>query len=199
MAAQGSGRHSPSMNEYAKIIHSETDYALLPTRQIYPENFKHPITSLESKKALLMSMQPMLSAAEKQRKTDSELLENFTRCKVGKSRARSSTYEYLDFDTNLRISGKEYSRRYVNAVKLERYCLYYLIHISYFVVNWTDISFTLLRRGQRIILLLISAIFRNLLRAIPPKDNACRTHRRIEPPKIIWFCKIFPSILLIRT
>jgi hypothetical protein len=103
--------NTASMNAYAKIIHQDSDYPILPTRQIFPENYKHSITSLESKKALLMSMQPMLSAAEKQRKIDSELLENFTRCKVGKNRARSSTYEYLDFDTNLRISGKEYSRR----------------------------------------------------------------------------------------
>lgn len=102
---------SLNMNECAKIIHEDTQYPLLPTRQIYPENYQHAITSLESKKALLMSMQPMLSAAEKQRKIDSDLLEKFTRCKVGKSRVRSSTYEYLDFDTNLRISGKEYSRR----------------------------------------------------------------------------------------
>ena len=104
--------NTPSMNAYAKIIHEEADsYPLLPTRQIFPENFLHSIKSLESKKAILMGMQPMLTAAEKQRKIDSELLENFTRCKVGKSRGRSSCYEYLDFDTNLRISGKEYSRR----------------------------------------------------------------------------------------
>ena len=103
--------NTPRMNAYAKIIYQESDYPLLPTRQIYPENYQHAITSLESKKALLMSMQPMLSAAEKQKKIDSEQLERFTRCKVGKSRARSSAYEYLDFDTNMRISGKEYSRR----------------------------------------------------------------------------------------
>mmetsp|Transcript_27252 Transcript_27252/g.46033 ORF Transcript_27252/g.46033 Transcript_27252/m.46033 type:complete len:563 (+) Transcript_27252:125-1813(+) len=102
-----------SLTSYAKIIHEKTEYPLLPKRQIYPEKYQHSITSLESKKALLLSMQPMLSAAEKQRKIDSEVLEEFTRCKVGKSRARPSTYEYLDFDTNMRISGKEYSRRYL--------------------------------------------------------------------------------------
>lgn len=104
--------NSPNMNAYAKIIHQVSDYPLLPTRQIFPENYQYSITSLESKKALLMSMQPMLSAAEKQKRVDSDELEKFTRCKVGKSRVRSSTYEYLDFDTNMRISGKEYSRRY---------------------------------------------------------------------------------------
>lgn len=112
LLSREAGTNSPALTFYAKIVHDETEYPLLPTRQIHPENFQFPVSSLESKKALLMSMQPMLSAAEKQRKMDSDLLEDFTRCKVGKSRARSSTYEYLDFDTNLRISGQEYSRRY---------------------------------------------------------------------------------------
>jgi hypothetical protein len=50
--------NTASMNAYAKIIHQDSDYPILPTRQIFPENYKHSITSLESKKALLMSMQP---------------------------------------------------------------------------------------------------------------------------------------------
>ena len=98
------------MQSYAKIIHEEANYPLIPVRQIFPENFEHPVNSLESKKAILLGMQPMLSAAEKQRKIDSDELEDFTRCKVGKSRSRA-TYEYVDIDTNMRISGSEYARR----------------------------------------------------------------------------------------
>ena len=103
--------YPPSVIACAKIIYDESSYPLIPHRDIFPEKYKHAVHSLESKKALLMNMQPMLSAAEKQKKADSELVENFTRCKVGKSRSRASSYEYMDFDTNLRVSGKEYSER----------------------------------------------------------------------------------------
>ncbi len=99
------------MKNNAKIIYEKAEYPLLPKREIYPENYEYSVASLESKKALLLSMQPMLTAAEKQRKIDSDLIEEFTRCKVGKSRARASMFEYLDIDTNLRISGEEYARR----------------------------------------------------------------------------------------
>ena len=47
----------------AKKIADISSYIILPSRIVYPERYIHPNNSLEAKKALLMSMSPMLADA----------------------------------------------------------------------------------------------------------------------------------------
>jgi hypothetical protein len=78
---------------------------------MYPDRFKYPISSLEAKKDILGGMTPMLAEAESVRKADIDRCEQFTRCRVEKSRLRSASYQYIDIDTDLVVSSAEYSRR----------------------------------------------------------------------------------------
>lgn len=97
----------------AMTVYKETNYILLPARMREPDSFVHPASSLESKKAVLLSLSPMLTDAERQRKGDSIEVETFTRCRVDKGRDRSSYYDYIDIDTNLIVDPIEYQRRYI--------------------------------------------------------------------------------------
>lgn len=56
-------------------------------------------------------MSTMLTEAENQRKLDTTKCEEFTRCRVEKNKIRSSYYDYIDIDTNQKVSEKEYTRR----------------------------------------------------------------------------------------
>lgn len=56
-----------------------------------------------------MSLTPMITEAEKQRVSDCDKTEQFTRSKVGK---RKANYEYTDIDTEMVISAEEYTKRY---------------------------------------------------------------------------------------
>ena len=47
----------------AKTIAEISNYMIIPSRIVYPERYIHPNNSLEAKKALLMSMSPMLAEA----------------------------------------------------------------------------------------------------------------------------------------
>jgi hypothetical protein len=53
----------------------------------------------------------MISDAEKQRQIDSKQCEDFTRCKVGKSKGRNSSFEYTDIDTEMLVATEEYEIR----------------------------------------------------------------------------------------
>lgn len=98
-----------------KIVET-TKYKLLPSRSIYPELFPHPITSIEGKRALLLSLTPMLTEGEGQRQVDVTNCESFTRCKCEKSRKVNSSYEYVDIDTNTSVSSDKYEERYLNYI-----------------------------------------------------------------------------------
>ncbi len=98
-----------------KIVET-TKYKLLPSRSIYPKLFPHPITSIEGKRALLLSLTPMLTEGEGQRQVDVSNCESFTRCKCEKSRKINSSYEYVDIDTNASVSSDKYEERYLNYI-----------------------------------------------------------------------------------
>lgn len=51
------------MCNLAKKIAGISNYMVIPSRIVYPERYIHPNNSLEAKKALLMSMTPMLADA----------------------------------------------------------------------------------------------------------------------------------------
>jgi hypothetical protein len=97
--------------EIAKKIVTYTTYRILPARLLYPETFEHPASSIDGKKALLMSLGPCLDDAEKQRKIDTTSTEAFTRCRVIKTRGRSC-FEYRDIDVDVAIPEEEYEKRY---------------------------------------------------------------------------------------
>ena len=98
-----------------KIVET-TKYKLLPSRSIYPELFPYPITSIEGKRALLLSLTPMLTEGEGQRQVDVTNCESFTRCKCEKSRKGNSSYEYVDIDTNTSVSSDKYEEIYLNYI-----------------------------------------------------------------------------------
>lgn len=97
--------------ELAKRIFENTKYKLVATRIVHPEQFIHPIDSTEGKKSLIMSLAPMLTDAEEQRKRDTLECEEFTRCRSMKIKGRGS-YEYTDVDTAQKIEFAEYETRY---------------------------------------------------------------------------------------
>lgn len=91
----------------------QTKYKLLPSRYTHPELYLHPSSSIESKRALLLSLSPMLTNGENQRIKDVKACTDYTRCVVEKSKKRNASYEYLDIDTNDKIEYNEYERRYL--------------------------------------------------------------------------------------
>ena len=73
-----------------------------------------PAETIESKRAVLMSLGPMLDEAEKQRKIDVAQCEDMTRCRIESKRTRASWYQYSDVDSSTVIDPSEYEERYVN-------------------------------------------------------------------------------------
>lgn len=65
--------------DIAKKMHINTNYKLLPSRTIYPEQFTLPASSLESKTSLVLSLSPMITEGEKQRLFDASECEEYTR------------------------------------------------------------------------------------------------------------------------
>jgi hypothetical protein len=100
------------MREIGIKIMTNTNYKLLCSRILHPNLFLYPPNSLESKKQLLFSLSPMLSEAESQRLKDTMECENFTRCKWGKAKTKSSSYEYIDIDTQNVIQYEDYEKRF---------------------------------------------------------------------------------------
>jgi hypothetical protein len=97
--------------ELGKQILSNTNYRLVTSRLLFPEEFLHPIETIEGKKYLIISLTPMLTASEEQRKRDTLDCEQFTRCKSNKVRGRAS-YEYVDVDTSQKVGYDDFEMRY---------------------------------------------------------------------------------------
>ncbi len=79
---------------------------------MYPENYAHPASTLEGKKALLLSISPQLLDSENNRKKEAEYCQGFTRCRVGKN-IKNQCIEYTDIDLESVIEESEYERRYL--------------------------------------------------------------------------------------
>lgn len=90
-----------------------TAYPILSRRLLCPNDYQYPSSSLEGKKALLMSLSPMLTEAEEQRKKETSACENFTRCKAGKGKGKFSGYDYIDIDVKSSVDFDEYEKRCV--------------------------------------------------------------------------------------
>ena len=106
----------------SKTIYERTNYALIPHRRIYPDQYPHPIKSVDSKRQLLINLQPMLSKSEIVRKTDSNNCVNFTRCSVQRGH-KSMCFEYIDMDTGIAVDYDDYERRYlmhIDQVRISR-------------------------------------------------------------------------------
>lgn len=100
--------------DIARNVLKSSNYKLLSTRLIHPELFEFPSSTLESKKALLLSLSPMLKEAEEQKKKDTAACESFTRCKSSKGRGSYGIYQYTDFDIHTMVDYPEYEKRYPN-------------------------------------------------------------------------------------
>jgi hypothetical protein len=81
------------------------------SRWLFPEEFLHPIETIEGKKSLIISLTPMLTESEEQRKRDSQDCEQFTRCKSSKVRSARASYEYTDVDTSQKVGYDDYEMR----------------------------------------------------------------------------------------
>ena len=97
--------------DVGRSILTGSNYPILSTRLLRPENYLHPPTSLEAKKALLISLSPMLTDAEEQRVKETTACEAFTRCKSGKGKGKYSSYEYTDVDVQCKVEFAEYEKR----------------------------------------------------------------------------------------
>jgi hypothetical protein len=64
----------------------------------------------KGKRALLMTLAPLLTEAEKQRQADTLACEYFTQCKAVKIKGRGS-YEYYTITSNLKVPHVEYEKR----------------------------------------------------------------------------------------
>lgn len=53
----------------------------------------------------------MVADAEKQRLLDSKACEEYTKCKVEKSRSKCTAYVYVDMETGYAVDSGEYERR----------------------------------------------------------------------------------------
>jgi len=82
--------------EMGRDIFLQTGYNILPDRKLYPDKYMNESGTmkdsqcLESKRTLLLSMGPVLTLAEGDRKNDTEDTELFTRCKVLKTRSATT-------------------------------------------------------------------------------------------------------------
>ena len=102
---------SEEVIKLARIIYERTNYALITKRLIYPEQFQFSSSSVEGKRALLVSISPSLTEAEKQRSLDSQLCEKITHCKVVKPRGRGAGgFEYLDTATGALVEPEQYEK-----------------------------------------------------------------------------------------
>lgn len=114
----------------------------MPKRALYPESFEHSSSSLEGKKALLLSLGPSLKDAEEKRKSDADTIEAFTRCRVTRSKSKSITYEYFDIDIDRFIPGEDYEKRCVSrqvySLRIHMNSRRYLLYLKSRRVNNDD-------------------------------------------------------------
>ncbi len=114
------------LNLMAKELLSNTNYPLFSHRMLYPEQYLHPSASTESKRALLISLAPMLNEAERQRQSDAADCERATNCRSIKSRVKSgaSQYEYFDIRSGSPVPSAEFEKRFLENPAF----IYSLIH-----------------------------------------------------------------------
>ena len=110
MRSNNSENSLETIVDISKSIFTMSKYKIVTSRLMFPEEFLHPPTSMEAKKSLLISLSPMLTEAEEQRKKDTQELEDFTRCRSSKGRGRSN-YEYIDIDTSSRVDFPDFEKR----------------------------------------------------------------------------------------
>lgn len=103
-----------SVHSIAKSVFEQSEYKLVASRLLNPEQYTLPPASMEAKKSLIMSLAPMLTAAEEQRKREAQECEDFTRCKSAKGRGKSN-YEYTDVDTAKIVTYEEFESRYESS------------------------------------------------------------------------------------
>ena len=67
---------------------------------------------VETRKALLQTLSPLLTQAENARKTDHEIIEGHTRCNIERVKNKSCAYQYTDIDNGNYVAPSEYEKRY---------------------------------------------------------------------------------------
>jgi hypothetical protein len=80
-----------------------------------------------------VSLSPALMHAEKSRKDEEGLREQFTRCRVDKSDRRNSSYMYIDIDADLHVSPDEYEKRYYRILEFFYYVYFHYLFPWYSV------------------------------------------------------------------
>ena len=70
---------------------------------------------VETRKALLQTLSPLLTQAENARKTDHEIIEGHTRCNIERVNNKSCAYKYTDIDNGNYVAPSEYEKRYESS------------------------------------------------------------------------------------
>ena len=70
---------------------------------------------VETRKALLQTLSPLLTQAENARKTDHEIIEGHTRCTIERVNNKSCAYKYTDIDNGNHVAPSEYEKRYESS------------------------------------------------------------------------------------
>jgi len=104
------GRIQKDLRHIANQVYDISEYSLLPNLAFLPVNLTNDIVSLESKRKLLLCLAPILTQAEKQRKIDANLCEDYTKCRSEKSKL-TGEYEYYDINTGMMVNVFEYQKR----------------------------------------------------------------------------------------
>ena len=94
-------------------MQSNCTYPLFSNQILNSDKYQHKSSTLEGKRALLVSLAPMLTEAEKQRQADGAECERATCCKSVKLRGKGcgSIYEYYDISSNVKVPHHEFERR----------------------------------------------------------------------------------------
>lgn len=107
--------NSNERKDLAMSLYHATGYSIMPMRHIYPDQFKPDSQSVEAKKALLVSLTPLLVQAEADRLAESKACEEFTRCRVVKVKGnRNVCYSYCDVDNEDVVPWEDFEMRYVS-------------------------------------------------------------------------------------
>jgi hypothetical protein len=97
--------------EIGRTILAGSSYPILSRRLLCPNDYLYPSSTIEGKKALLMSLSPMLSEADTERQKEAAACESFTRCKSGKGKSKFAGYDYTDIDVKCQVDFAEYEKR----------------------------------------------------------------------------------------
>ena len=97
--------------DIGRIMLSRCQYRLVPHRFTHTDKYEHPVGSKEANKALLISLQPQIAEAERQRKNEEELCIKFTKCNAVKSKSGRKSYEYIEMNAKKALPYKEFEER----------------------------------------------------------------------------------------